>query len=584
MFILQIADFHMDPAADISVYKHKVQQLLSVLQKTIPPKSDILCCLLGDFSDKGNDGSFQVANEVLSELMVGLSTSWPESNVEYEIVPGNHDLCSCTKWSTKRKDLSAFNGFASTLLNREINYSSAKSIVESNHFSYHFISVCTVMSDETAFGSMDFAALESTFADPGTIVIAHHGVVSSDYSDSSSIRNGYRLHQFLEDKKRSAFLHGHTHGYKRYAVGNGCQVVGVGPMFKNEGKYDISNQCNLLKVTGGLVREIKTFTYQGDRDTWDSVQVYTKPEDNNYINSDAYALYCQVLKDAQDNQLLPNLRIQIQTSYTNYEKSITENFSTCEADAIAWQNPIPSEYLEFTHGQQMNSKESSWQDYIVRTLQQNPTTKRAIIPLIDKEKAFSVSDDQYLVSLDIIQVGFASDTCKNLYITVYMRALEIRHFLPINLYEIYLIAETIKNYFPSVDELNICIFAYRAEAKENYGCFKKSEIDVIRESKLSKLLTEKNYTTVIELLKQKCTMGETVIDGTWLSKLRNAVTDCCQADNKPALIAQIDSITEKLNTLKTHRARCSDYSITQEDENLYCTEIEHLIALFQENK
>lgn len=584
MFILQIADFHMDPSADINVYKHKVQKLLPILQQNIPPHSDILCCLLGDFSDKGNDGSFLIANEVLSDLMVGLRSIWPENIIEYEIVPGNHDLCNSTKWPTKRKNLSAFNDFASTLLERKINYSSTKSIVESNHFGYHFISVSTVISEETSFGSMDFDALESTFADPGSIVIAHHGVVSSDDADSSSIRNGYRLHQFLEDKKCSAFLHGHTHGFKRYTVGNGCQVVGVGPMFKNEGKYDVSNQCNILKVTGGLVREIKTLTYQGDRDTWDSVQVYSKPEDNNYVNSDAYALYCQVLKDAQENKLLPNLRIQIQTSYTDYEKTITESFSTCKDDATAWQSPEPNEYLEFTHGQQMNLGGISWQDFIVQSLRQNPTTKRAIIPLIDKEKAFRAADDQYLVSLDIIQVGFSSDACKNLYITVYMRALEVRHFLPINLYEVYLIAKTIKNYFSSIEEINICLFAYRAEAKENYGCFKKSEIDVIRESKLSKLLTDKNYPAIVALLKQKRTMGETVIDVSWLNKLKNAVTDCCQADNTPALIAQIDRITAKLNALKKHRSQCSDYSITQDAELLYCAEIERLIVLFQENE
>ena len=583
MFILQIADFHMDPAADINVYKHKVKTLLPVLRQAIPSRSDILCCLLGDFSDKGNDGSFCVAKEVLSDLMIGLTSIWPECTVEYEIVPGNHDLCNCAKWPVKRKDLSSFNNFASALLGREIDYSPAKPIAESNHFGYHFISVNTVVSEETTFGVIDFEALESTFADPGSIVLAHHGVVSSDDTDSSSIRNGYRLHQFLEDKKCSAFLHGHTHGYKRYAVGNGCHVVGVGPMFKNEGKYDISNQCNILKVTGGL-REIKTLTYQGDRDTWDCTQVYTKTEDNNYVSSDAYALYCQVLKDAQENQLLPNLRIQIQTSYLNYEKAVTENFSTCKDDAFAWQSPEPSEYLAFTHGQQMNIEGLSWQDFIVQSLRQKPTSKRAIIPLIDKEKAFHATDDQYLVSLDIVQVGFSSDACNNLYITVYMRALEIRHFLPINLYEIYLIAKTIKDYFPSIEDLNICLFAYRAEAKEKYGCFKRSEIDVIRESKLSKLLTDKNYPAVVELLKQKRAMGETVIDTSWLNKLKNAIIDCYQADNKPALMTQIDSITNKLNALKEHRARCSDYSITQEDEYSYCTEIERLIILFQENK
>lgn len=582
MYILQMADFHMDPTSDINVPQNKLQKLLPILQRMVPPNSDILCCLLGDFADKGNEGSFQIAAEVLTDFRDGLSSIWKGSCIEYEIVPGNHDLSCRSKWFPQ-KDLSAFNEFASNLLGHQISFNDNETVIESNHFGYHFLAVSTVISNETSFGSVDFNALKSCSTVPGSIIIAHHGAVSSDDTDGSAIRNGYRLHQFLEDRNCSAFLHGHTHGYKRYAVGNGCQVIGVGPMFKNEGIYDISNQCNIVKVTGGLVREIKTLTYQGDRDTWDVAQVYEKIEDNNYVDSDAYALYCRVLKDADENRLLPNLRIQIQTSFSAYEHSITENFALCKEDAIAWQSPVGSKYLEFTHGQQMNAKDLSWQEFVINSLRQNPTTKRAIIPLIDKERAFHASDDQYLVSFDVVQVGFASNAYKTLYITVYMRALEVRHFLPINLYEIYLIAKTIRESFTSVEELNVCLFAYRAEAKKNYGCFKKAYIDLLRESQICKLFAENDYMAIVTLLKQKSDMGDTVIDTSWLNRLKNATIDCCQAENKDRLVVQTNVVFEKLDALKERRECCSDYSITQEEENAFCVELERLIELFQEN-
>ena len=580
MYILQIADFHIDPGSNIELYKNKVKKLLPILQAMVPQKSEILCCLLGDFSDKGNTDSFCVANDVLVELQKGLAEIWKESKIEYEIVPGNHDLCEQTKWFKKGRSLSAFNEFASKLLGRTINYNSDVGVITSEHFGYRFYALNTVLVNETSYGAIDFEALEETTPEYGSVVISHHGLVSSDPTDVSAIRNGYRLHQFLEDRKCAAFLHGHVHGYKRYTVGNGCQVVGVGPMFKNEGQYDISNQCNVVKITGGLVREVKTLIYQGDRDTWDVNQVYEKAEDNNYVDSDVYALYCRVLRDAKENKLLPNLRIQIQTSFSDYESSITEKFDLCKEDAIAWQSVETKENMDFTHGQQMNTKDTTWQQFVIDALKKNPTSKRAIIPLIDKEKAFRAVDDRYLVSLDIIQVGFSSDTCKTLYITVYMRALEVRHFLPINLYETYLIAKTIRESFPSIEELNVCIFAFRAEAKEHYSCFKKAQIDVLSESRLCKLLVDKKYATIVELLQEKSKMGDTVIDTSWIVRLKNATNECLEAEIKDKLLEQMERVFEKLNSLKKRREHCSDYSITQEDENAYCTELVGLINLF----
>ena len=582
MYILQLSDFHISTTVNVDALKSKIKRLLPIIGSQIPTSSQVVCCLLGDFSDKGNDRTFRIAEKILSEFQEGLSSVLGDSCIEYEIVPGNHDLCCCSE-EPFHKDLSAFNEFASKLLGHQVNYDIDKPIIESNHFGYDFLAVSTVASAETSFGSINFDMLESCNTVPGSIVIAHHGAVSSDETDESAIRNGYRLHQFLENRSCSAFLHGHTHGYKRYAVGNGCQIIGVGPMFKNEGEYDISNQCNIVKITGGLVREIKTLIYHGDRDTWDVTQVYTKPEDNNYVDSDAYALYCRVLKDADESRLLPNLRIQIQSSFCAYEQSIVENFSLCRDDAIAWQSSAPNKYLECTHGQQMNTMDLTWQEFVVDALRQNPTTKRAIIPLIEREKAFHALDDQYLVSFDIVQVGFASNECKTLYITIYMRALEVRHFLPINLYETYLIAKTIKEYFPTVEELNICLFAYRAEAKKNYGCFKKAEIDILCESQLCQLLVERNYAAIIELLKAKSKMGDTVIDVGWLERLKNAAMFCYQGEDKNSLLKQVNTVLEKLHNLKQRRAQCSDYSITQEEESSYCLELEKLVTYFQDN-
>lgn len=66
----------------------------------------------------------------------------------------------------------------------------------------------------------------------------------------------------------------------------------------------------------------------------------------------------------------------------------------------------------------------------------------------------------------------------------------------------------------------MCIFAFRAEALDNYGCYKKAKIDLVSESTLCLLLADGNIGELIALLNEKRLMGDTVIDMAWLQKLR----------------------------------------------------------------
>lgn len=580
MYILQISDFHISTQSNIEAFSIKLKQLYSKIIELIPNQENVLCCMLGDFIEQGDKNSYAPAKTLLTPFITDLRKNFSNNNIEFEVVPGNHDLCFGDTQSGK-KDLLAFNRFASELLGKTISFSDSTPFNKSHYFGYDVLSINSVLSGEINFGFIDQKALYEQNLNSYSIVLAHHGVVSSEDNDASAIRNGYMLHQFLEEKNCASFLHGHTHGFRRYTIGNDCQIIGVGPILKNVGEFDISNQCNLIKFTGGSVREVTSLIYQGDRTEWDVINVYTKIEDYNYVDNSASSLYRKVLLNAEENSLLPNLRLQIQSSYTDFEKDIVNNFSTYKDDATEWQSEVSVDKLEYTHGQQMNTTNITWYEFVTNLLRQNPTTKRAIIPLIDKEKAFLAKDDQYLVSLDVIQLGFSSNQYKTLYITVYFRALEVRHFLPINLYEIYIIAKKLKSEFPSIENVNICLFTYRAEAKQNYSCFKKTGLDLISESEICKLYSTNDYSTLISHLEEKRNSGDTVIDISWLQRLINATKQFCVSDIVDELIAQLYLIEEKLNILKEERIRCSDYSLTQSFENNYCNELDKLIELFK---
>ena len=159
----------------------------------------------------------------------------------------------------------------------------------------------------------------------------HHALVSGDNGDSAVIRNGYKMQGILEECDAVALLHGHTHGCKRYSVGHNCQVIGVGPMFKEV--TDISNQCNIVDIKGGKVVSIVTLIYQGDRDIWIADLTYKQAPDNNYYGTSAKLVYDRVLKNATENTLLPNLRIQIQQDYAAFCEEMRTYFKDYLYDA-----------------------------------------------------------------------------------------------------------------------------------------------------------------------------------------------------------------------------------------------------------
>jgi len=563
MYILQMSDLHISQSSNVTELNEKIALLGARLQEFLKPEDNLVCCLLGDFIDQGTDIAFPKAQEVVLKLKELLSGIVGEAHLAIEFVPGNHDLC----YNGKEKDLTRFNEFISSISGKTSTFSDELSIHTADHFGYHFILASSVLHAEHRYGMIDFKALEQQPQSSQTIMLTHHSLISGDETDSACIRSGYQLQKYLENGNVIALLHGHTHGCKRYTVGHDCQIIGVGPMFKDV--KDISNQCNLISFSGSAVQCIQTLLYQGDRNDWDVVTTYEKEENNSYYGTSVYEVYSRLLKDAEIIPQLPNLCIQIRQSYTHFAKEINDCFSSSFAMANEWQSAQRSPDLPYTHGMLMNTKDTNWSDYIVQRLKQNPTSKRAIIPLIEKEAVFQ-SADSWLVSFDVVQFGFSNSDCKNLYITIYLRALELRYFLPLNLCEVYLMAEKVKPYFPSIQNITVCLFAFRAEAKQSFGCYRKARIDMLSESYLCKIIEDKHKREELgALLQEKANMGDTVIEDAWLQKLKNALNEFYSETNKSEVMSLLDQVAIALEILRSAREHCSDYSKTQEQENQF---------------
>lgn len=571
MYILQISDLHFAADMNVSSINEKIAILIRTLSSILKNGDQVVCCILGDIVDKGNDDLYEMALPLIEGLHTHIRSITGEDNLASVVMPGNHDICN--------DSLQGFNEFATKLIGKPIEYSDEHSIQVQDCFGYHFVTINSILNGERHFGQIDYAQLATCEIPEDSILMTHHSLISADPGDSAPIRNGYELQKILEEKNVIALLHGHTHGCKRYTVGQECQVIGVGPMFKQV--TDISNQCNLIEIKGQHVNQIMTFTYHDDRKTWDQTITYGRTDDNNYYGSSVRRVYDRVLKDAEANLPLANLRVQIKQSFNTFEEEISSFFVHALDEARAWQGFVCPPTLEYTHGQLMNHDNIMWYDHIAETLSKNPTSKRAIIPLIDKNMAFKGGDD-YLVSFDVAQFGFVDSKCTDLHITIYLRALEIRYFLPLNICEVFLMAKKLKERIQSIDRITICLFAFRSEAKPHFGCYRKAEIDLMSESKICKMISRNEVSLLRKHLYEKASMGDTVIDTAWLDRLCNAINEMYEKENTEKVKQQAEIAKKCLMQLKVARTHCSDYSLTQTEEDQFAIALRTLADLLVE--
>ncbi len=572
MKLIQISDLHISTTGDIEILLDKINTMLAALGTVIKSGEKVVCFIIGDIINKGENNAYELAKPIIQKLIGGINDIVGSENNAVEILPGNHDVC--------KGDLQSFNRFASDVLGKEINYSDTNSIYKLDLFGYSFVCISSVLYGETSFGQIDLEHLASEKIAQNSIFITHHALINGDKTDSAAIRDGYGFQTFLEENNALALLHGHTHGCKRYSIGQECQVIGVGPMFKEE--TDISNQCNLIEINGNMVTKIDTLIYQGDRKNWDIVTTFQKKLNNYYYEQSIYSAYKQVAENTASQIKINNLSMCIEQTYADFEKEIITYFSRYEEDAKKWQSHIVSNDLLYTHSQLMDNNDEKWEEFVISSLEAKPTSKRVIIPLISKEMAYKGGDDK-LVSFDIVQFGFFDNSRTHLYITVYMRALETSRFLPINIYEIYLMADQVHKKIRNIENITVCLLAFCAESNDNYGCYKIPQIETLSTTKLCKLLANKDWKRLTELLEEKVSLSDSIIDLKWINNLEDVFCDFYDSANQQSILQQIRKIKDSLQTYKAAREKTSNYAETKKEESEVNQTINTLIEIINKD-
>lgn len=573
MKIVQISDFHLNKCSNFDDYQTQLEKFVEVVKSQLKNNEEIIICSCGDIIDKGDTEGYDIACRILNYL----KTEFSGYVCNLEFVPGNHDFTNQSEI-----EFSKFDEFIGKYNAHSYSYSS-NSINVKQYGDFDLVLINTIYHKDINYGKIDLSSLKqelSKHKDNLKLLVMHHTIVSEYEDDTSSIRAAHEFINLIKEYNVAGLLHGHTHGYSGIVIGEQCEVVGVGPIFKEVS--GVAQQFNLLDVSETGIDSITNYRYGKDIKEYVPNQVYIRNKNNVFIGDNASAVYRDILKCTKKQTCLNNLHVSIKTNYDKFIEDMERNFKQELKIAEQWQNSNIPDTLYYNHGQYIHKNGRNGIEYIIEQLKEKATSSRALIPLISIDDVIDSGDD-FLPSLDIIQVGFEDDAKNNIYITIYLRALEVGQFLKINLSEIYLILKQIKAKIGSVNQVVITINAFRSQYKEKFSCFKKALIDKYTEAKITSLFYSDNIEELIQLLDEKKELQETVVHKEGIQNLYEAAKVYLEGrDDKSNLLSNIEKLIDYLKKMEETVKKTSRYRETESLQGEINKQIDQVISSLKE--
>ncbi len=569
MYIIQIADLHVGIEQNLNECKAKIDKIYLEVFKLIKSDELLIFCICGDITDKGNKEGYRNAGVLINYL----KEKFNGYKYKLEFIPGNHDICEGS--------FKAFDLFISEYIDEKYSYE-CKNVVVRKYGDINLVLLNSSYHKDHKYGKIDLQQLKDAISNrENNFVIMHHTFISEYENDESAIRDAYRLIKELDENKVCGLLHGHTHGYSDISISNECKVIGVGPLFKKI--EDINNQFNLIEIKSGKVNKVYNIRYSLDLAGYSVLEVFSRTRMNIFYGESLIDVYDEVVKSTKAYGAIMNLNMNIRIKLDEFNSQIQSIFSEQITIAEEWQEKIPPNSLYYNHGQYMFKGGSDPIEYVIKELKNKATSSRAIIPLINIEDVVG-SGDNFLPSLDIIQFGFEKDNKDELYITLYLRALEVNNFLKINLSEVYVMCKKISEKIREISVLNINIISFKAQYREKFSCFRKADIDMIEEAALMFIVMKKDIIKIIDLLQNKHELSETVVHLDGIERLERCIKNYNLHDGETYsknIYRSIQVLKEYMIKLKGLRESTSNYIEIDEEEKKVEKQIQIVINEFR---
>lgn len=576
MQIIQLSDLHINSETNISDINKKIDKLYIAIEPNLRNDDCLVFTILGDIVDKGDSSNYEIAVTVFKYI----EEKFIKFKPTFEFTPGNHDLCGCPYdpkpeiCSDPKCKLEEFNIFAKSI---DGNYV-YEDIQRKEYDEIDLLLVNSVSHKNCKFGCIDADALESALGVKPSLFLTHHTFLSENNDDVSAMRNAYRVFEMIDKKDILGVLHGHTHGYKDITIGRDCPIIGVGPFLKNV--PNVNNQVNLVVATKTGIFKVLNYYYRADLEKYECCTVFSRT--NSVFNGDDIEkIYNRVVHDTKYYGFIYNLNLNISMPYDRFNQQIERIFQHQIPVAELWQETkkIP-DTLYYNHGQYMQHNGEPAINFVIRELESKATSSRAIIPLINFTQVVN-SGDGFLPSFDLVQFGFLQEDKKQLHVTLYLRALEVNHFLKINLCETYLLCKKIYEKIRSIDSVEIRVIAFKAQYKENYGCFARAKIDMLSESKITMVLLD-SPKQIADMLAEKMNFNETVVELNGIINIENAIKAIHETRKiKSDVINLVRDTVEIMKDLKLEREKSSNYSSIEHLEKQVVDQFGKTIKIFE---
>ncbi|TGE38704.1 metallophosphoesterase [Desulfosporosinus fructosivorans] len=565
MRIIQLSDFHISSKINLDECKTKISILCECINQECNNTEKLVFILCGDVTDGGSVDGYENAKILFDLIKLNLV----DKQISYEFVPGNHDLCGGT--------FSDFDKFITLYSSDEYRYEES-GVVLKEYDDINIILANSVSHRDHSYGKLPLEELLEALAKckKPIVIVMHHTLMSRYEGDFSAITNTYKFIELIEKHNVIAVLHGHTHGYSDINVSKECRIIGVGPFFKKVD--DVNNQYNMISIVANQVQQVDNYRYSSDIDKFVMTCLYRRQNINIFSGLSTSEVYESVRNATFAHSCIYNLSMNVQTKFSDFIVDMEKSFINDIEKAKDWQSLEVPKTLYYNHGQYMRAGDSDGISHVISELNNKATSSRAIIPLINFNDV-SGSGDNFLPSLDIIQFGFSNEEKTELFCTLYLRALEVNHFLKINLSEIYIMSIKIKESIRSISKINITILAFKAQYKEKYSCFRRAELDMLEERTLMKIVIKRQILIIKDLVKEKFELSETIVNTQGIIYLYNCLKEDDNDDNyySSELIDSCYKLMKDMEFLKKECEKTSNYEEISKIEVQVSLQMEDLL-------
>ena len=254
------------------------------------------------------------------------------------------------------------------------------------------------------------------------------------------------------------------------------------------------------------------------------------------------------------------LNFNLQTKF-DIEIIANETFSYEAQLATDFQNSKKPDHLYINHGEFIKENGVT---HLIEELKKKKNSNRALLSLINQDDIVDSNDDP-IPSLMVVQCSVEEGN--KLYFTFYFRALEVSKFLKINLEEMRIIVNQIKEEFQDIDEVYLDIFAFRAYIDENINPLIKTKFEIIADTDTGSaellILLNNPKKDFIPLLDTISKHNSTIVNSKPFELLLKLVTDSKFCKNLSDYITSpfsqkiIQTIIDKSKEIKRLRERDS---------------------------